>query len=142
MNPVSVDIKDLLVDEELVYYIGDDPQNPLGLAFAISIASLPDSPINCVAVIDTGGPTIQQMFNKEKIDSESFQFIVRSSVYMDAWSKIDGIRTYIDGLGKTTVGANDYRYEGFYRTSAPLYLGKDGNQRHLFSLNYRTIRVL
>ena len=140
MNPMSVDIKDILVDNSIGYFLGDSPLNPLGLVYAISVAQQPENPTKCISIYDTGGSNLQDTFASVKIDSEYVQIVVRSDNFLDGRAKIDEIMNLIDPLGNYTTAAG-YHYEGFHRGGFVNFLGKDKNDNFLHTIGYDAIRI-
>lgn len=142
MNTVPEDVKDILVTNLIGYYIGDSPQNPNSLDWAISLYGSPETPIKVITLSDIGGNVISRSMNKRQIPSEIFQIMVRSEAYEDGKDKLDEIIVLLNGLGKTTVAGQSYRYQGWFQETTAIPSGKDKNQNFITTVNYRTIRVI
>lgn len=64
----------------------------------------------------------------------NMQAISRSTLATTARSNIQKVYTELDGLTNTTMGGT--RYLEFEAVQAPFQLGRDENERHLWSLNF------
>ena len=141
MNPVSEDIKDLFVANQVAYFIGDTPQNPHSLTWACGVAYEPKEPDSFITIYDTGG-IADTITNDYQYEAETVQIRLRCNTYLTGWTKIRAIRTYLNNKGKTIPSGESYRYEGFFQESAILPIGKDENSRFLFTVNYRGLRYV
>lgn len=64
----------------------------------------------------------------------NMQAISRSTLATTARANIEKVYTELDGLTNTTMGTT--RYLEFEAVQAPFQLGRDENERHLWSLNF------
>lgn len=126
MNPVTEDIKDLLVAQGLGTFQVD-----------LFIGDLPDAPGACTVVALGVGrnPGIWQEWQQPGI-----QILVRGEAngYVAANSNITSISNYLHTLQVTINGA---RYALISQEGDIIYLGKDESNRPLFSANFRTQRT-
>lgn len=97
------------------------------------IGSLPDTPDDAVAVIDTGGeaPDKELPFSKA-----SFQVLVRNELYSAGITKLNAIKTRYHQLTNTTLGDTYFYY--ILANSDGGHIGRDDNGREVFSINFRT----
>jgi hypothetical protein len=142
MNTVTEDVKDLLVFEGYVYFIGDDPPNPHNRTYACSIGFEPDNPVKVVSLYDTGGYSLYKTFGGVQNNVESFQIRARSLTYKQNYDILQPIQEFLNSKGKYAVPGKTYRYEDFRQVSCILPLGKDENNRWLATLNFTTIRMV
>lgn len=141
MNPVSLDIKNLFVADQIAYYIGDNPKNPFSLAWACGLNYEVQSPVKFITIYDTGG-VVDTVTNSNQYEGESVQLRFRAESYSVGWAKARAIRNYLNGKGKITPVSQSYRYEGFFQETPVLPIGKDENGRFLFTVNYRGLRYV
>lgn len=130
MNPTSEDIKDLL----------EDSSGVAGLVFGTNlfVGTMPTTPDSCVGLYDTGGPPPDEMISG--LFYPTFQVRVRGAVggYKTAYELAQSIR---DNLHQRTGEAiNGVTYVHIFATTDVLYIGKDENDRPLFSVNFRTTK--
>ncbi len=100
--------------------------------WSINVASEPDTPDTAITVYDTGGETP----DTDQLDRHpTFQVRVRGPNYDDAYAKIDDIAYF---LANARPGVLDgTRYAAFVITSDIASLGKDDNNRHQLTVNFR-----
>ena len=129
MNPISVDIKDMLVNE-----------TSLNLTFATNlfIGMEPSQPDSCVTIYDTGGGPYQLTFDNTPYYVNSFQVRVRDNSYLDGWARIHNIMTTLHGRGHVTI--NGALYELITCESGPSFLQRDEIDRMYFIANFETQR--
>jgi hypothetical protein len=136
MNPVSVDIKDVLVAEGIGTFGATS-------GWRIFIGEMQDSPHTIIAIYDTGGNEQQPLFNGDNLQNPVFDVKVRAGVgaYLAAYNKaveIDNVLNLISGNAILTAR----NYEGIFRQTDIFFIGYDENKRPIFGLNYRTKRYL
>jgi len=129
MNPVSEDIIDYMESSAggLDFTAGTD----------IFIGVMPDSPDNCVCIIDAGGYAPQPNYTYLR---PSFQVSVRGSRqgYQDAWDDAQTIRDALHGVAGETI--NSTYYSQILATSDIMFVGNDDNDRPLFIINFEAHR--
>jgi len=141
MNLAIKDVKDLLVTEELVYFLGDNPQNPNGLGYACSLEAEPTSPVKCVTLYTLPGYVAAKSFSSMIIPNLQFQIRIRCTSITDGYSVIEDISQYLSGLGKTTPSGQTYRYEGFTQIDNINYIGENKDLKaFLYTTTFSTIR--
>ena len=129
MNPPSQDIKDILA-----------ASSSLALTFAtdLFVSEIPDTPDECVCVIDTGGFEPEANFNYER---PTVQVRVRGAKgdYVNAHNLAQSVRDELHGLANHTINAA--RYIGIWCESDIMSLGYDKNHRPMLSVNFRIHRT-
>lgn len=99
-------------------------------AHNINVSLEPSEPVECITLYDTGGSDPdtddQNLFNK------TIQIRVRSLDYLGAYSKLEQIRDLL--INNTITGINAIWMQGDI-----LYIGRDDNDRHLFTTNFRLL---
>lgn len=100
--------------------------------WSINVGTEPDMPENCVTVYDTGGldPDTEQMDRRP-----TFQMRARAVDYLTGWGKLNTARHYLLGAGPLTYSG--VRYASFEMVGDIVSLGRDDNNRHIFTLNAR-----
>lgn len=102
------------------------------MGWAVAVASEPEAPDTAITVYDTGGePT-----DTDQVDRRpTFQVRVRGPNYDEAYTKLDDIAYF---LANARPGVLDgTRYAAFVITSDIASLGKDDNNRHQLTVNFR-----
>lgn len=140
MNPVSVDIKDLLVTAGIGSFASDS-------AWAINISYEPDTPSDTITIYDTGGPkpSYHMTAGTRGMLYSDFMVRVRSNSYVNAWNKMWDILESIDHKGHFTVEADssseaDVRYSDIQKQTEVEFLRKDNNERTILICNFRAFR--
>ena len=135
MNPVSVDIKDMLVGAMLGTF-GED----------IFISREPAEPENCVTIYDTGGDNQDPKF---ALDEAYFQVRSRNLDYATGYQKLEAIKLELEGKPETLIRDPDnpdnntnllVTYLGIWAYTNIAFVQYDQNDRVIFVLNFRTIR--
>ncbi|MBD3405119.1 MAG: hypothetical protein GF411_03165 [Candidatus Lokiarchaeota archaeon] len=131
MRPVSLDIANYLQDQS-VGTIGTD----------IFVGYMPDTneiSNNVIAIYDTGGgdPHWDELNFVERYPT--FQIAIRNNQYIAGYNRIETVRSTLNNLTDHT--ATDSRYLVLHAKSDILYAGVDDKGRHIFTLNFRTIRT-
>ncbi len=127
MNSPSEDIKDIL------------EQSSVGtLATDLFISKEPDSPDACVTIFDTSG---QDPATWANLDYPSVQVKVRGEryEYLNAWAKGKEVKDALHGLTNETW--NGTRYIQIVQEGDIFFLGYDGKQRPLLTLNFSIQRT-
>lgn len=137
MNPPSEDIKDLLED-------GDSSSDDIGTfnattGWSIKMSEMSTSPDTCILVSD--GPSWGSPNPNYSYEYPTIQIQVRGEKgsYLTAYAKAEEIKNFLNGNGNQTV--NGARYIQITCSSDILYLGRDENQRPLFSINFELQRT-
>lgn len=99
MNPVSVDIKDILVKE-------------CGFVFAqdLFISAIPAEPYNCVVIYDTSNEEIQNTYDNENYRFESIMIWVRDVDYGSAYIKANSIISVLNNKANFVINGSRYLY--------------------------------
>ena len=99
MNPVSVDIKDILVKE-------------CGFVFAqdLYISAIPAEPYNCVVIFDTSNEEIQNTYDNENYRFESIMIWVRDVDYGSAYIKANSIISVLNNKANFVLNGSRYLY--------------------------------
>ena len=139
MNPVTEDIKDLLVAEGYTFTGTDD--------WAIFIDTEPNKPDKCITLFDTGGPDPLGCMDrsKKKLLRPSFQARVRGNSYKGAHDAMEDINVILDQHVPWTATSEDsaeadVRYQGMQMSGDPIPLGQDDNDRFVWVTSFQTHR--
>ncbi len=131
MNPCSVDIKDMLVDEA-----------DLGLVFKgnLHIGLEPTAPSNCVTIYDAPGGSIDLTSDGklERYYRHDIQIRVRNVSYLQAWVLSNDIMDSLHARAGETW--NNTFYALVYCESPPFVLTWDENNRVIMILNIKVQR--
>lgn len=101
----------------------------------IFVGFLPPAPDNAIMVLASGGvATPDELVG---IKQPTFQVTVRNSNYENGLSKIDSIRTLLNGVLNTAINPGQTHFLNIMANSEPGHLGKDDRGRQLFSINFR-----
>ena len=135
MNPVSVDIKDMLVAESL------ESDSTLNLVFGqnLFIGNEPANPHTAVTIFDTTARAPQLTIKQgENYYYEAVQIRVRARDYMEAWELIRNIQTSLHGRAHEPW--NGALYTVIFCSSGPAMLDWDNNNRIRLIINFETQR--
>lgn len=114
-----------LEDELLLGTIGTD-------IFLGRLPENPESPVECIAVLDTGGVTPDIDIPTK---SPTFQILIRASNYDDGKEQLDIIRTGLHASYGQLV-ANETYFLAIHALSEGGHIGQDEAGRDLFSINF------
>lgn len=125
-NPPSEDIKDMIEDSSsgLSHVFGTD----------LFIASMPDTPDNCVCIYDTGGSPMGPF----SYEAPNVQINVRNNAYQAGYDIARDLKYYLHHKENETW--NSTRYILIDLRSDILFLGQDENNRYEWSMNFRIQR--
>ena len=128
MTSPAEDIKALLeAESSLALDFGTD----------LFVGDMPESPDNCICVMDTGGfaPSIGPYYHP------SVQILVRGTVgsYSETIAQAQALCITLHAYYGTPSGSSFY-YAGVWSLGDPFYIGVDENNRPLFSINFRIQR--
>lgn len=103
------------------------------IATDIFIGNMPDTPNNCIAVINTGG-LAPSMYIPDK--RPTFQVLVRNTDYEAGEIKLSAIRTALHQLAnESLVSGQTFVYYIFLNAEGG-HIGKDVNGRDEWSINF------
>ena len=140
MNPLLVDIKDMLTAEISSLY-------PLTLGDNLHISRMPETPTNCVALYDTSGSPSQMTMDDTPgtdIKNGSFQVLVRNTGWTACYAQAAAIEEVLQG--KANELWNNTYYLFIEKLSGPMQLmsQQDGisqkNPQYLLSMNFTVKR--
>lgn len=102
------------------------------VGWSINAAVEPATPDACITVYDTGAetPDTDQMDRRP-----TFQVRVRALGYEEAWNKLDDIVSHL--MRVRAVVLDGTRFVAFMPTSDIAPLGRDENNRHALTCNFR-----
>lgn len=96
----------------------------------------PSSPDSVTTVYDTGGQ--QPVLYDEDLRSPTIQIRTRDHDYDAAYDRQQSIFALLNAITDTTI--DEHRYIGVWLTSDVLAPGRDENNRHILTSNYRIER--
>ena len=133
MNPPSEDIKDILIDSSVA--LGEFAATS---GWSINISKMPDSPDTCIGIYDQPGLASEP---KITYDRPGLQIIVRGAknAYLAGYSKAKDIMRALHG--RNNESWNDTRYLQILAESDIIQMGRDDNDRPLFSINFLIHRI-
>jgi hypothetical protein len=123
MGLVAYDIATLIAEAELSWSaVGTD----------VFIGNLPDTPDDCCKVSPTTGrpPTLTT-----EMEIPGIQVIIRDTVFADAYKGANNLYKYMHQKCLPEITGTTRNIYFIEVTGAPIYLGQDQKQRHLFSIN-------
>ncbi len=129
MNPVSEDIKDMLV-----------AQSSLGLEFAsnLFIGKEPNDPKNCVTIFDTMGFPLEIGLSSIGYEYPSIQIRVRNKSYLNGMQMIENIKDLLHGQAQETW--NGTLYSVIMCSGGPALLDWDDNGNCRLIINFNVQR--
>jgi hypothetical protein len=109
-------------------------------AWKITHRELVPSPDTAIAVVPTGGGT-QFAVADNPLDRPTFQVMVRAAANSSTGleQKVNDVITALN-LYSGTPSTGGAEYVDIQKEGDALYLGRDENQRPVYSLNFRAIR--
>lgn len=133
MNPIAVDIKNILVEKNIGVFAGT------GGRFGIFVFEEPDKPDNTIT-IRTGVTTFSKPYDPTipEVQKNSFQIRVRGTAYLIAYDKILEIEKVLNRIGRFVEGGA--QYANVFKIDDPLPLKKDTNDRLIWTQNYNAVR--
>ena len=97
---------------------------------------LQDTPDTAIAVVPTGG---MQQENTVQMNRQSFQVLIRGA--RDSSTGLEAKVKEVDvALGGYTGTVSSVQWRDTWKQGDELYLGRDGNHRPVYSLNYLVFR--
>lgn len=97
---------------------------------------LPDTPDNCVAIFETGGPAP----NKDlPLNKPTFQVIVRNASYATGRDKLEAIRTALHRKSNLSLVSGQTFAYYILAQSEGGHIGRDANGRDEFSMNFQAV---
>lgn len=109
--------------------------------WSINVSREPVKPFTAITLYDTGGDGP----DTDELDwlRPTFQVRVRGTDYPDAYAKQEEIRDLLALPQPITVThlGKEYEFIGVVMQSDILAIGRDDNDRHLLTANYRAIKV-
>lgn len=119
-------------------YINDVIQHLHNQAIGVSASTLfrgylPESPDAAIAVLDTGGVAGDHYVPTK---NPTFQVMIRSVDYDTGRAKLDAVITALDQKKMQTLVPNGTFFMSIYALTPGGHLGRDENDRDLFSVNF------
>ena len=96
----------------------------------INVSLEPNEPVECITLYDTGGQDPDS--DEQDVFNKTIQIRVRTLNYLETYTKLEQIRDLL--INQTIVGIN-----GIWMQGDILYIGRDDNDRHLFTTNFRLL---
>ena len=108
-------------------------------SWALAVNREPEAPDDVVTVYDTGGG---EPFADIELYEPTIQVRARSKTFTTAYAKHEQIRSLLILPTVRMIGEADdlTRYVGIWMQSDILDIGRDENDRHLLTANYRILR--
>ena len=103
----------------------------------IHVSREPISPDDVVTLYDTGG-SAPLLSDHAELRDHTIQVRVRNTDYPAGYEKQQEIARIIQGLEPFVT--DDYEYTGIWMQSDIIAIGRDDNDRFLFTANYRVVR--
>ncbi len=128
MSSTAYHISQYLTAQALGAYASQEP-------WGIFVGGEPNKPDDCITIYDTGGTHANA---DAQLWDPTFQVRVRSQRYMDAYTKAEAIRDLL--LVRTAREIEGWHYTGFWLISDIAKIGRDGNDRELLTVNFRSMR--
>ena len=142
MNPIAVDIRDLLVAQGIA--TDDYEDSSSASEWFISIFTVPDRN-KSIAISDS--PALQawtslnskHLGTDDKIFRPSFQILLKDLDYKKGFTKIESIRNYLHTIHRNTI--NNTLYLEIIDRGDIIQLGKDQSNRFIWALNRTGLRM-
>lgn len=134
MNPVTVDMKDILVAEGIGEW-GVTKET----VWCIFIGKEPDNPTNTITLYITPGVVQKQYNDNRHFYNSTFQVRVRSVDYELAYKKTMECFEALDRIGSFVVDSN-VLYNNVIMEDEPTPLQKDSQGRTIFVINGTAFR--
>jgi hypothetical protein len=96
----------------------------------INVSLEPNEPVECITLYDTGGQDPDS--DEQDVFNKTIQIRVRTLNYLETYTKLEQIRDLL--IKQTIAGIN-----GIWMQGDILYIGRDDNDRHLFTTNFRLL---
>lgn len=142
MNAASEDVKDRLVAGGLGVFASQTDGT-----FGIFIGHEPTTPDTTITIYDTGAPFPGYYLDRAHppTDFSTFQIRVRDQQYLDSHKKIKDVDDFLSQIASfnvpgVDVGELNVRYSSILKTSGPLFLEKDNNDRFIWVANFQVFR--
>lgn len=133
-NPVTEDIKDVLVDESIGGFAASS-------GWSITIGKMVNDPDTMITLYDTGGFDQTALFGSDPLERPVIDIQIRASSYSTAYEKaraIDEILNLMDVSENAILSA--LNYVGIFRSTDIFFIGYDENNRPIFGMHYRIMR--
>lgn len=96
----------------------------------INVSLEPSEPVECITLYDTGGQDPDS--DEQDVFNKTIQIRIRTLNYLETYIKLEQIRDLL--INQTIAGIN-----GIWMQGDILYIGRDDNDRHLFTTNFRLL---
>lgn len=118
---------------EITEYLQTQGEGTIGATsgWALSTGMEPDAPDNAITVYDTGGQAPDN--DDQSIERYTVQVRIRSYGYSSAYAKLQSIKS-------TLIAASFGSFVAVWAQSEPGLIGKDDNDRFLFTINFEAMR--
>lgn len=122
--PISVGAKSLIAAHVIIS------------GWTTEIGVMPKTPDKVIMISDTGGPTPNP---KWLLDFPTIQVMVRAGTngYLIGWAEAKAVKDIL--LGCDSRNVNDDRWVAVNIASDLAFIGRDENERPLFSINFQLI---
>ncbi len=131
-----------LLDSVATYLVAQTTLTLGSTSGTLAKAVMLDTQPNTVAVLyETGGAGSEYAFSTSTgtvnvvYEQPNLQLLSRSTTYTKARSVAETVYTTLNGLGTTTMSGT--RYLDFEAIQSPFSIGRDSQERHLVSVNFR-----
>lgn len=125
---------------ELGAYLATEGVGTVGTT--IFYGGLPDSPDNCLALLEYGGRAPEHDLGTTALRHEypRVQVLTRNTVYLTGIKKAQDVTHAFTAVRNTTL--SDVGYKGIDPVQSPFSLGQDNNGRWVFACNYEVCKTL
>ena len=123
-NIIINDVADWLANYELGYSAGVN----------LFVGHQPNSPVNCITVIDTGGMKPPIDFDSKK---PTFQVLIRNSDYATGRVLLDSVRTALHNLYGVELVTGSNFFHSINAMSEGGHIGRDEKGNDEFSINFQ-----
>lgn len=122
---------------DIAVWLGDNGHGTFAgnSGWAISVGTEPAKPESCITLYDTGGGVDQP---DAQFDDPTMQIRVRHKDYETGYEKIFSVTRAL--TLPTALETTDYHYSGFNVFTDIAMIGKDDNDRCIFTANLRLMR--
>ena len=126
MNPASMDVAAMIAGEGIA---------EMGANLFGGVEPPASEVKDCITIYDTGG---NEQSDTLAIDNETIQLRARCVRYDSGYNLLSAIRRFLQS--KSAIVVNETLYVGFWVIATVTHIGKDENDLHIWTLNFRVMR--
>lgn len=138
---------DFYVGDELAHFIATSLGGSWAVGTNIFVGHLEGEPDDQLAVIERGGGppfmTLEQSSGSSasqmKVDQPTVQIRARAASYATGQQTVNAVFKALHAVSEQTLNSGGLLFHLIEAVQSPIYLGRDENQRHEWSQNFRLL---